>query len=264
MRQRENATEDTLLKSQRHERILSELRNSGQVHATALSATFGVSNYTIRRDLDELSQAGLLRRVHGGAVLVSPVPRTFEGRQDDALAEKALSAEAAVTMLHPDDIVIIDGGRTAQALVETIPKAYPATFITHCPETADGLADRDAREIVLIGGRLDPHSRVAVGSTTVEAYSRLSADVCFLGFWGINAVQGITSPYYEESLVRVAMVDAANTVVGLGVSAKLGTSGPFHVAPASALTYLALEPGTSAELTRPFEEAGVSILTVTR
>lgn len=255
-----NATEDNLLRAQRHERILGLLKASGQVHAGGLGETFGVSAYTIRRDLDELAETGLLKRVHGGAVLESSVPKTFDGRSGQGLAEKAQSAAAALAVLEPDQVVIVDGGSTGALLVDALPVGFPATFITHSPAIAAALITRAPAEVILIGGRVDPSSRAAVGATTVEAYGRLSADVCLLGTWGVNLTQGVVAPYYEEALVRAAMVDAANTVVALAVADKLGTGGPYTVAPVSALTHLSVETGVAAELTRPFEDAGVRIL----
>jgi DeoR/GlpR family transcriptional regulator of sugar metabolism len=255
-----NATDDNLLKAQRHERILGLLAERGQVQASALSELFGVSSYTVRRDLDELAEGGRLERVHGGAVLASTVPKTFEGRQSQGLAEKAESARAAMQLLEPSQLVIVDGGSTAQAFVDALPRGYPATFITHSPAIASTLITRDPAEVVLIGGRLDPFSRTAVGSTAVAAYRGISADLCVLGVWGINLTQGISSPYYEESLVRATMVEAANQVVGLAISAKLGTGGPFTVAPADALTHLAVEQATPESQTEPYSDAGIKIL----
>jgi DeoR/GlpR family transcriptional regulator of sugar metabolism len=256
----ENATEDALLKSQRHQRILEMLRVSGQVHAAALGEAFGVSNYTIRRDLDELSEAGLLKRVHGGAVLASHVPRTYDERKQSAVREKKLSAGAAASLLKPDDVAIIDGGSTAAALIQVIPQGFPATFITHSPQAATDLLARSVREVVLLGGRMDSNSRVCVGAATVAAYSEISADICYLGLWGLTINGGVTSPFYDEALVRTAMVQAAHNVVGLAVAAKLGTGGAFTVAPASALTHLSLEPGVPDDVVRPFREVGVKIV----
>ncbi|MFF9352343.1 DeoR/GlpR family DNA-binding transcription regulator [Streptomyces sp. NPDC014734] len=255
-----NATDETLLKSQRHERILAMLKRSGQVHAGALGELFKVSAYTIRRDLDELADAGALQRVHGGAVLASHVPKSYEERKGSGIGEKTQSARAALALIAEDDVVIIDGGSTTAALVQALPTGYPATFITHSPAIANELLRRSVQETILIGGRLDPHSRVAVGALPVEAYAKISADICFLGIWGLNISQGVTSPYYDEAQVRSAMVGAANKVVGLAVADKLGTGGPFTVAPASALTHLSVEEGVPGELTRPFEEIGIRIL----
>jgi DeoR/GlpR family transcriptional regulator of sugar metabolism len=252
--------EDNLLKAQRHERILALLKESGQVHAAALGEAFSVSGYTIRRDLDELAEAGLLKRVHGGAVLASPVAKTYDERQRQDLAEKKQSATAALSRLRENQLVLVDGGSTAALFAEAVPSNYPATFVTHSPTVAGILIARAPAEVVVIGGRLDPFSRVAVGAATVQAYARLSADLCVLGLGGINAGQGIFTPYYEESLVRAAMIDAANEVVALAIADKLGTGGAFQVAPSNALTHLAVEDDTPVALTRPFEELGLKVL----
>ncbi|TDD99926.1 DeoR/GlpR family DNA-binding transcription regulator [Jiangella asiatica] len=256
----ESALEDNLLKSQRHDRILALLRSQGQVHATKLGDTFGVSAYTIRRDLDELADAGMLERVHGGAVLASHVPRTYAERQEQSVAEKTQSARAAIGLLESNQLVIVDGGSTAALFVEALPSNYPATFVTHAPSIAAALIAKEPDDVISIGGRVDPFSRVCVGATTVEAYNNLTADLCVLGIWGVNVTQGISSPYHEEALVRSAMVAAAGRVVGLAVSDKLGTGGAFKVAPVTALTHLSVESNVPDELLAPFEEAGVKVL----
>jgi DeoR/GlpR family transcriptional regulator of sugar metabolism len=255
-----DTTDDTMLKSQRHNRILSMLSASGQVHASALGEAFGVSSYTIRRDLDELAEAGQLKRVHGGAVLASRTPKTHDERHLQDLSQKEESARAALSLLAEDQLVIVDGGSTAEMFAGMVPLRCSATFITHCPATAVALATRSPAEIVLVGGRLDPFSRVAVGASAVEAYSNISADLCVVGLSGINVSKGIYSPHYEESLVRAAMINAANETVGLAITDKLGTGDAFNVAPATALTHLAVDAEAPEELTRPFEEMGIRVL----
>jgi len=236
------------------------LRAQGQVQASALAETFRVSGYTIRRDLDELAEAGLLERVHGGAVLTSPVPRSYRERQEQAVSEKDQSAQAAIALLKPSQIVIVDGGSTALKFVSHLPQHYPATFMTNTPAIAAALAEREPAEVISIGGRVDPFSRAAVGPTAVDAFRNVTADLCVLGIWGITASDGISSPYYEEALVRAAMVGAADKVVGLAVGEKLGTGGGFNIAPATALTHLAVEHGVAEELLRPFRDIGIVIL----
>jgi DeoR/GlpR family transcriptional regulator of sugar metabolism len=256
----ENATEDTLLRSQRQERILALLRTQGQVHASALAETFGVSGYTIRRDLDELAEAGHLERVHGGAVPRSPVQRTFGARQQQFVTEKAQSARAALTLLEPEHVVILDGGSTAALFAQALPDHYPATFLTHVPSIAATLIEKQPAEVVAIGGRVDPFSRSAVGASAVEAYRGVTADLCVLGIAGLSAAAGISSPYYEEALVRTAMIAAADKVVGLAVGAKLGTVGAFHVAAADSLTHLAVERDVDDALLQPFRDLGIAVV----
>ena len=101
-----------------------------------------------------------------------------------------------------------------------------------------------------------------VGASVVGAYRGVTADLCVLGISGLSVGDGISSPYYEEALVRTAMVEAADEVVGLAVGAKLGTRGPFTVAPADDLTHLAVEPGVDEALLLPFRNRGIKVVQV--
>ena len=98
---------------------------------------------------------------------------------------------------------------------------------------------------------------VAVGAETIRAYERITADVCFLGIWSLHAEAGISGRYREEAEVRRVMVERADRVVGLTTRDKLGTVSAFASAPATALTHLAVEPGTPEELA-PFRELGIA------
>jgi DeoR/GlpR family transcriptional regulator of sugar metabolism len=247
----------SFLKEERHQRILAILRSEGRVVATDLQRQLGVSGYTIRRDLDELAEARHLQRVHGGALARSPVAPTYEERSRQSVEGKQAVARAAATLLQPGDTVIVDGGSTALALVEAIPPDHTGTFITHSPPVAAALAPR---EVVMIGGSLDARAMVCVGAQTIDAYSRITADVCFLGIWSIHATAGISSGYYEEAEIRRALVNRADRVVGLASRDKFGTTAQFGIAPATALTHLATEPDAPAELLDPFAELGIKLV----
>jgi DeoR/GlpR family transcriptional regulator of sugar metabolism len=247
----------SFLKEERHRRILAILGREGRVVATDLQRELGVSGYTVRRDLDELADARHLQRVHGGALARSPVAPTYEERSRQSVEGKQAVARAAATLLQPDDTVIVDGGSTALALVEAIPPGHTGTFITHSPPVAAALA---GREVVMIGGSLDARAMVCVGAQTIDAYSRITADVCFLGIWSIHATAGISSGYYEEAEIRRALVTRADRVVGLASRDKLGTTAQFGIGPATALTHLATEPDVPPELVDPFSELGIKLV----
>jgi DeoR/GlpR family transcriptional regulator of sugar metabolism len=246
-----------VLKEERQRRILDILAREGRVVATDLQRTLNVSGYTIRRDLDELADQRHLQRVHGGALARSPVATTYEERSRQSVEGKVAVARAAAALLKPGETVIVDGGSTALALVDAIPADYRGTFITHSPPVATALA---GREVVMIGGSLDPRAMVTTGAQTIDAYSRITADVCFLGIWAIHASAGISSGYYEEAEIRRVLVQRADRVVGLASRDKLGTTAPFGIAPATALTHLATEPGVPAELVDPFAELGIRVV----
>jgi DeoR/GlpR family transcriptional regulator of sugar metabolism len=247
----------SFLKEERHRRILTILGREGRVVATDLQRELGVSGYTIRRDLDELADARHLQRVHGGALARSQVATTYEERGQQRVDGKIAVARAAATLLRPGETVIVDGGSTALHFVEAIPPDYTGTFITHSPPVAAALAGRD---VVVIGGTLDARAMVCVGAQAIETYSRITADVCFLGVWALHDAAGMSGGYYEETELRRVLVQRADRVVGLASRDKLGTTAPFAVAPATALTHLATEPDVPAELLAPFEELGVHVV----
>jgi DeoR/GlpR family transcriptional regulator of sugar metabolism len=237
-----------VLKEERQRRIVELVDVEGRAVATELSARLGVSGYTVRRDLDELAEAGRIARVHGGAL--STTPASYEKRQTHALTGKLATARAAARMLEPDQTVILDGGSTALLLAAHI---RGATVITHSPPVASALA---GNEVILIGGTLDPRAMVATGATTIRAYADITADILFLGVWAIDAEHGLSGGYGEESEVRRTMIGSAKTIVGLADATKLNTIAPFRYAPATALTHLA----TDGEDTRPYEDLGIEIL----
>ena len=249
-----------MLKEERQRRILDVLGREGRVVATDLQSRLGVSGYTIRRDLDELAEARHLQRVHGGALARSPVAPTYAERREQSVPGKAAVAAAAATLLAPGQTVILDGGSTALALVDAIPEGHSGTFVTHSPPVAAALGARPGIEVVVVGGTLDPRAMVALGAQAIEAYGRITADVCFLGIWSIHATAGISSAYYEEAELRRVLVQRADRVVGLASRDKLGTTAQFGIAPATALTHLATEPDAPAELLDPFAELGLRVV----
>jgi DeoR/GlpR family transcriptional regulator of sugar metabolism len=253
-----------LLKGERHARILDRLAATGRIVAADLEAELGVSGYTIRRDLDELASAGRLHRVHGGALPRSPVGRTYEERRGQEVAGKQAVARAAVQVLEPGQVVVLDGGSTALAVAEAIPEAWEGTVVTHAPPVAAALSRVPGAEVVVVGGVLDRRAMVCTGAVTVAAYRLILADVCFLGVWSLHPEHGITQAYPEEAEVRRVLVERADRVVGLCSRDKLGAVAPFAVAPATALTDLATEPNVPAEVLAPYAELGISVPAASR
>ena len=251
----------SLLKEERQARILDLLATSGRVVATELQDAFGVSGYTIRRDLDELARDGAVQRVHGGALGRSRVAHSYADRQTQEVAGKRAVARGAASLLHGGEVAILDGGSTALALVDEIPVGHIGTFVTHSPPVAAALARHPGIEVVVVGGSLDARAMTCVGAQVLDAYRRIAADICFLGVWSVHAEQGLSERYFEEAEVRRLLLDRADRVVGLASRDKLATVAPFTIGPAQALTHLAVEPALPADLVAPFVELGIELVT---
>src|SRR5206468_6776729 len=122
-----------MLTTHRKQQILSILKRNGQVIAKEVSRSMGVSEDTIRRDLRELAQEGLLQRVHGGALPASPAVVNFAGREQLASSAKIAIGRAAAAMVQHDQVVILDGGTTTRELARHLRHDLCATVVTHSP-----------------------------------------------------------------------------------------------------------------------------------
>jgi DeoR/GlpR family transcriptional regulator of sugar metabolism len=250
--------DSSLLKGERHERILAALAASGRVVATDLQEALGVSAYTVRRDLDELADAGRLQRVHGGALartIAAPV-----GRGPASVAAEREVARAAATLLVPGEVAILDGGGAALALAELLPPGFVGTFVTHAPPAAAALAAHPGVEVVLVGGTLERRAMVAVGATTIETYRSIAADVAFVAVEGLHAEEGLSAERHEEAEVRRVLLGRAERVVGLASADRLGVVAPFGFGPADALTHLATERAAGDVASAPFDELGIVVV----
>ena len=248
-----------MLSSQRKQLILDVLRREGQVVAKALSERLFLSEDTIRRDLRELAQAGLLQRVHGGALPASPAVASFAGRTEISTEGKAAIGRAAATMILPGQVVILDGGTTALQLARHIAPDLRATVITHSPTIAVALADHPTVEVVMIGGKLFKHSVVAVGAAAVEAIGRFRADTFFMGVTGIHPEAGLTTGDLEEAHIKRALSAAAADTIVLASAEKLGAASPYVIQSVNEISGIVTETQVPAETIAPFEKLGIAV-----
>ncbi|NJP99823.1 DeoR/GlpR family DNA-binding transcription regulator [Streptomyces zingiberis] len=209
---------------ERQQEILRLARESGRVEVVSLAEEFQVTAETVRRDLKALDRAGLLRRVHGGAIPAGRLdfePGLAE-RDTVAADEKERIARAALTELPGGGSVIIDAGTTADRLAAAIPAESTLTVVTHALPIAARLADHPGIALHLVGGRVRHRTRAAVDAWALRGYGELRADVLFLATNGFSAAGGLTTPDLAEAAVKRAAVKAARRVVLLADSAKAG------------------------------------------
>ena len=249
-----------MLTAERRRSIVQMLQREGKVYASELSKALHVSEDTIRRDLRELATAGMLQRVHGGALLRSPVIASFTERQQQAPGAKTTIAQAAVQLIHQDQVIILDGGTTLLQVAQHLPPDLRATVITHSPPIALALAEHPEIEIILIGGKLYKHELVTVGAAAVEAFRNIRADLCFLGICSVHPEVGISTLDMEEAYVKRAMIASAAEVVALTSAEKLGTASPFIVGPLSDLTHLVTERSVPDDVLAPYRALGMTIV----
>jgi DeoR/GlpR family transcriptional regulator of sugar metabolism len=251
---------NAMLTAERRRSILQTLQREGKVLSSELSKVLHVSEDTIRRDLNELAAAGELLRVHGGALPRSPASASFTERQQQAPQVKAAIAQAAVSLIRQDQVIILGGGTTSLQVAKHLSPDLRGTVITHSPPVALALAEHPTIEVIVIGGKLYKHERVTVGAATVEAYRDIRADICFLGIGSLHPEVGISTFDLEEAYVKRAMIASSAEVIAVTSGEKLGTAAPYIVGPLSDLTHLVTERSVSREVLAPYRAAGITIV----
>ncbi|MDK1703018.1 DeoR/GlpR family DNA-binding transcription regulator [Serratia rubidaea] len=249
-----------MLTSQRKKLILEKLAREGQVLAKQLSEMFGLSEDTIRRDLRELDSEGLLQRVHGGALPVSPAIAPFAERNQQESSAKRAIARTAAAMILPGQVAIVDGGTTSAELVKQLPLSLQATIVTHSPSVAVGLVDHPQIEVILIGGRLYKHSIVTVGAAAVEAMSHIRADLYFMGVTGVHPSAGLSTGDLEEAYIKRALAARAAETVVLASAAKLNAASQYAIGDITLAQSIIVERDTDQALISPLQQAGVSVI----
>lgn len=218
-----------MLVQERKAHLLRLLAQTGSVVATDASKAMGVSEDTIRRDLRELAKDGQLKRVHGGAVPLSPAVAPFANRVTIANDEKAEIGRHAARMIEPGQLVFLDGGTTALQIARNLVPDLRATIITHSLNVALELMNHDNITVEIVGGRLFRHSVVTVGAATLVWLSRYRPDICFIGATGLHPDQGITTGDSEEAEVKRFIISISGAAYILASSEKIGAVSAFEI-----------------------------------
>ncbi|WP_111325532.1 DeoR/GlpR family DNA-binding transcription regulator [Thermosporothrix hazakensis] len=248
-----------MLKEERQQRILEMLHQDGSVLASELSDVLSVSEDTIRRDLRDLFEAGLIQRVHGGAVLRAPRLRYSE-RVQQTIQGKTAIARAAIQLLRDGQVILMDGGTTTLQVARSIPYTLHATVITNSPAIAMELAEHPNVDMILLGGPLLKSTQTTAGIETVEALRSYQADICLLGICGLHVEAGISTTEREELYIKKVMIERSAEVVALASAEKLNSSTPYIVGPLKLLTHLVTEASVPEEVLMPFRYLGITTI----
>ncbi|MPQ69865.1 MULTISPECIES: DeoR/GlpR family DNA-binding transcription regulator [unclassified Pseudomonas] len=245
----------------RRQKILLLLERDGKVMASELGQHFAVSEDTIRRDLAELSQAGLLQRVHGGAL---PRPKDTGKDYFTRVAEpnevKTQLAKMAARRVESGQIVLFDSGSTTLQIAQSLPSGLSITAVTCSPMIAMTLAEHPGITVILAGGKLNPATMASGGHEAVRLIRGVKADLLFTGVCAIHPEMGITSLHYDEVAVKQAMLDSASHVVAVTTADKLGAVEPFVVAPCTRLQTMLTEHFVPSGDIQAYRRLGIEVV----
>jgi DeoR/GlpR family transcriptional regulator of sugar metabolism len=246
-----------LLAEQRRALILDEVRRRGGVRVNELTRKLGVSDMTVRRDLDALARQGVLEKVHGGAVPVveaSTHEPGFEAKSGLELSAKEDIARAAADLVAPGSAIALSGGTTTYALAHQLVDVPDLTVVTNSVRVADVFhaAQRTsgprqgAATVVLTGGVRTPSDSL-VGPVADQAIAALHFDLLFLGVHGISLEAGLSTPNLAEAETNRRLVQSARRVVVVADHTKWGTVGLSSFAALEQVDTLVTDAGLSQE-----------------
>jgi DeoR/GlpR family transcriptional regulator of sugar metabolism len=249
-----------MLKEERFKFILDRLSEDQKVTLKTLSQLLKVSEYTVRRDLKELTDKGLLKAVRGGAVPHSPTPHHFADRLNYKMDEKKIIAEKAVGLLSNGQVVVFDGGTTALAIASILPKDLHITVATNSFPVVSVLESHPNIEVLFAGGRLYKSAFTAIGHDAIRFFKNVRADIYFMGICSIHPTIGVTTINYEESEVKKAIVEVSKQVVALTPHERINTAEGFFICPLEAVDTIVTDEEGKTATEEYFKNSGIAVL----
>ena len=244
-------TDGAPAKAQRHRSILAALGTDPTVRISALAAAFGVSGETVRRDIEELSRAGAVRRTYGGASVVQAgLQPELSSRERMAVAERARIGLAAAALVEPGSVVMLDAGSTTTQFARALAaRGIAATVLTNSLNAAAELASApvEGLRVVLCPGDVSAAERGVYGSETEAFLRRFNADLAVIGASGLTE-EGPCEAISRAAWVKRAMLARAPRRMLLADSGKFGRGLMDCVCPLAELTDLVTDAAPPAGL----------------
>jgi DeoR family transcriptional regulator of aga operon len=257
-------TGESLMAEERRQRILAQLSRDGRVLVGDLSKIFGVSEITIRKDLDSLGNRRLVQRTHGGAL--PPIdgalldPPLLE-KQKLHVAEKRRIGAAAAEMVGEGSCVMLDSGTTTFAVAHYLKKLQSITVITNAINIAAELAGTNF-EVILTGGTLRKNSFSLVGPIAEDMLAAIHADILFLGVDGFDLEIGLTTPNLLEARVNKTMIHSTKMVVAVCDSSKFSRRSLSRIAPVAAIHHIITDTDLPESIAKELRNQNVGLTLV--
>ncbi len=246
----------------RRGRILAVLDRQGERSIEVLAQEFGVSEMTIRRDLQELADEGRIIRTRGGAAPAGHISFAFSflERTRQHAAEKEHIARIALSLIRPGQSVLLDSSTTTLAIARQLPTIPGLTVITTSLPIASALYGRDGIDVMLLGGVLRNTAPDLTGALTESSLELIRADIAFIGADAIDEDGFIynTSPEVGRMLKRMA--DAATRVCAVADHSKIGRHQLMRFANVADWHGLITDTGLDPDIGQRLVRAGVQLL----
>ena len=242
--------------------ILEQIHSQGQVNVSDLSKDFGVSEVTIRNDLNQLEQKRAVIRARGGAIKPTRVGVDFELSDKDKInfQEKQRIGERAAQLVEDGDTIIIDSGTTTQELANHLDRVTNLAVITNALNIAMKLSENKNINVIVPGGFLRKQSLSLVGTPAEKGFRGYYCDKLFLGVDGLDVHYGLSTPNVEEAHLNQVMIEHSRQVILLSDSSKFLRKSLAFICPLSSIDILVTDDQIEVEDQQQLESSGVQVL----
>ncbi|MBE6477722.1 MAG: DeoR/GlpR transcriptional regulator [Propionibacteriaceae bacterium] len=245
-------------RGEREKRILALLGRDGSLSVKALSHDLGVSEVTVRSQLSEMEERGLLTRTHGGAQ--ANTMRSVLERAHQHPQAKERIARAAASLVHDDDRIMIEAGTTTAQVVRFLTAVHGVQIVTNSLLVLTYARQVPGLSITLTGGEFDTESESMVGPMALQAIRAFNVRLAFVGTDGFTVDRGMTTGYSAGAEALKAMSERAEETWLLSDSSKYGRAGFVGVMPLSELAGIITDDGLDDSAAAALEEIGCRLM----
>ena len=254
--------QDGMMAEERRTQILQIVRAEGRARVNELANRFSSSAVTIRNDLNELHQRGLVLRSHGGAVLPDTILREspVHERLKTHAEEKRRIGALAATLINDGETIILDSGTTTLEIARQIKNKQGLQVITNGVNIAAELLDAREVQTFIVGGTLRVDSASIVGRSTEEMFEQFSADKLFLSGAGCDPDFGVSGANLEETMVNRAMLRIAREIILVADASKFSKRSMVRIAPFSEIDTVISDNGLREEIQEKVRGLGCNLI----
>mgnify|MGYP000730915045 FL=1 len=247
-----------MLKKERQEFILHQLNLHNKILCADLSNKMGVSDDTIRRDLQELALEDKLIKVHGGALSKS-FHTAFDRKMVYNLEDKHIIAQKTAALVQSGMYILTSGGTSILEFAKSLDSNLNATFFTCSLNAAIEFAHHPSIEVVMIGDKVSKDSMLTTGASAVQTIESIQADLCILGINSLDTQFGLSENDWEVVQIKKAMIKASKKTICIGISEKLNSQQKIKVANLDEIDILITELDPNDPILLPFKHKGLTI-----
>ncbi|MEF9988985.1 MAG: DeoR/GlpR family DNA-binding transcription regulator [Christensenellaceae bacterium] len=253
--------EDSIFAEERKHLIVELVNKNVKTTVINLCERFGVSPATIRNDLRELEEAGLLKRTHGGAISNTKAnyePNAYQ-KEVENVEEKKMIAKYAAKYVQEGDTIVLDTGTTTFELAKLLVNYNDLTVITNDLQIAAFLERNAKANIIMAGGAVRRNFHCTAGQKAIDTISDLNADKCFLGANGVSIARGVTTPNIDTAYVKTKLVELGAEVILLVDSTKIEKANFVRFADLAQIDILITDEHANSEYVEKIEEKDVLV-----